>query len=92
MSQEEVKLKRLESQIGIGVNDEQPSLSAMGEGASQLAVTDGLVKDIKKVNGSFYESRLFKSFGEQSNAILNNESTITARHKFIGDPKTKGFS
>ena len=86
MSQEEVKLKRLESQIGIGVNDEQPSLSAMGEGASQLAVTDGLVKDIKKVNGSFYESRLFKSFGEQSNAILNNESTITARHKFIGDP------
>ena len=72
--------------MGVGVADSQPGTNDMNDGATQLAVIDGVVTDVKKVNGQLYHNRIFTSFEEEADTILNEESVIKVQHKFTGNP------
>ena len=84
-SQAEKEAKRLQ-QMSVSVANEQPGISNMLEGQQQLSVIGGVVTDVKKVNDDLYHNRLFRSFEEQVDTILNEESVIKVQHKFTGNP------
>ena len=84
-SQAEKEAKRLQ-QMSVSVSNEQPGISNMLEGQQQLSVIGGVVTDVKKVNDDLYHNRLFRSFEEQVDTILNEESVIKVQHKFTGNP------
>ena len=84
-SQAEIEAKRLQ-QMSVSIADEQPGISDMLEGQHKLSVIGGVVTDVKKVNDDLYHNRLFRSFEEQVDTILNEESVIKVQHKFTGSP------
>tara|TARA_R100000315_G_C5235616_1_gene147592 strand:- start:3136 stop:5769 length:2634 start_codon:yes stop_codon:yes gene_type:complete len=86
LSQSEKEVKRMRQTMGVGVADSQPGTNDMNDGATQLAVIDGVVTDVKKVNGQLYHNRIFTSFEEEADTILNEESVIKVQHKLTGNP------
>lgn len=86
LSQSEKEVRRMQRSMGIGVADSQPGKKEMNDGQQQLAVIDGVVTDVKKVNDELYHNRIFKSFEEEAETILNEESVIKVQHKFTGNP------
>ena len=86
LSQSEKEIRRMQRSMSVGVSDSQPGKDDMNDGQQQLAVIDGIVNDVKKINGDLYHNRIFKSFEEESDAVLNEESVIKVQHKFTGNP------
>ena len=85
LTQAERETRRLQ-QTSTGVAKGQPGSNDMFDGQQQLAIIDGIVTDVKKVNDDLYHNRMFKSFEEEVDAILNEESVIKVQHKFTGNP------
>ena len=86
LSQSEKEMRRMRQSLGVGVADDQPGKNDLNDGQQQLAVIDGIVNDVKKINGDLYHNRIFKTFEEQTEAMLNEESLIKVQHKFTGNP------
>ena len=86
MTQSEKEMRRMKQSLGVGVANDQPGSDDMNDGQSQLAVIDGIVNDVKKISGELYHNRIFQTFDDEVDAILNQESLIHVPHKFTGNP------